>query len=243
MALTNTLLDDLLATPVNAIIYDIENHIDGAFKQGIVTAQHHRYFLFVIALILLFYVAAGFLWFRNAWAKLEDANRALVEEAAARKLMEDKARQHQAELVHVARIATLGEMVSYIAHEVNQPLCAALAYSRAVLHRMRSDPGANQEIVDALEQSALQTQRASDFVQHLRTVIDKNTDYREAGDINQLIRMVTTFIEPDATRKNIEIHLTLDNSLPDVNMERIHIEQVLLNLYRNSIEAIASPAP
>lgn len=155
-----------------------------------------------------------------------------------RKQAEEEARQHQAELAHVTRLATLGEMASAMAHEINQPLAAIVNYTRGCMHRLRSGTTDHGQILAAMEQVAVQAERAGKVLHWVRDFVSKREPQWTALSVNDIVRDVIGLAEMEARDKQVVIRLALDDRLPLVAADRIQIEQVLLNLLLNSIEAL-----
>ncbi|MEO0424372.1 MAG: PAS domain S-box protein [Pseudomonadota bacterium] len=153
---------------------------------------------------------------------------------------EEEARQARERLTQVGRLSTLGEMASGLAHELNQPLTAIAAYSQAA-KRMPSVEGS--DVGQALENITMQALRAGDVISRMREMVRHGETKREATDCNQLVRELITLAEPDARAADIGLRLDLCSPLPLVNVDRVQIQQVLLNLVRNAIDAMPGAAP
>ena len=147
--------------------------------------------------------------------------------------------QHQAELAHVARLSTVGEMVAELAHELNQPLSAISSYAQACKRLLQGD-GADQaeETSAALNQVSEQADRAAEIVRRLRRFVTKAKPAETALDLNAVIRDVAELMSIDARTANAETVLELTEPLPAIVADRIQIEQVLVNLMRNGFEAL-----
>ena len=182
-------------------------------------------------------------------AELRAANRRLQREMDQRIAAEEQVQRHLAEMAHMARLSTMGEMVSGLAHELNQPLSAIANYARASLYRMRSagagrlEPGDLEEVADALEQIAGQTDRAGQIIRHLRGFVRRADAEHAAVDINHLVRDIAVLLEVDARVHGARLRLRLDDSLPAVVADRVQIEQVIANLVRNAMEAMDEVPP
>lgn len=171
-------------------------------------------------------------------AELFKANEALKREIGERKRAEDQARKHQAELAHVQRIATMGEMATGLAHEINQPLTAVVNYSRACLIMLDSGCRDTDRLRKAMNEASENGLRAGQIIQRLRNFVRKRDSHRTKLDINQVIKRVVKFLEDEARNHNIIIHLNLADPLPNVVADAIQIEQVLLNLIKNSFDSL-----
>jgi PAS domain S-box-containing protein len=155
-----------------------------------------------------------------------------------RKLAQDQARERQAELNRLWRINTAGEMASGLAHELNQPLCAITNYSNGCLRVLNGTDGKNQKVVDALEQISLQADRASSIISHMRSMVAKNPPARSDVNITATIREVLDMVDSEANKNGIDISTKLTEQIQTVHANKIEIQQVILNLVRNSFEAM-----
>jgi two-component system sensor histidine kinase TtrS len=154
------------------------------------------------------------------------------------KQAEEDARQHQAELARVARLSTLGEMASGIAHELNQPLTAISANAQASIRMLEASHPNIGVCVDVMDRIAIQADRAGEIIRQLRRFVRKEPPERTEVDINSLISAVVVLVRPELRRSNVRLQLKLDPALPGVAVQPIQIEQVILNLARNAIEAL-----
>ncbi|NCA68583.1 MAG: PAS domain S-box protein [Sphingobacteriia bacterium] len=159
-------------------------------------------------------------------------------ETTAVRRAEQEARQHQAELVHVCRLSTMGEMATGIAHELNQPLSAIVNYANGCSRRLQSLNPNIGELVGAMGQITAQAQRASEIIRRLRALVGKQPPSRADVDLNHLVREVCSFIELETSRIGLQIELDLRPSPIMVHVDLVQIEQVLLNLVRNAIDAL-----
>ena len=151
---------------------------------------------------------------------------------------EKKLRRHQSELAHMARVTTMGEMASTLAHELNQPLTSIVNYADGSILRLRRGAGANNaDIVDALKRISDQAVRASDMIRHIAKFVTKTEAETGPIDVNRAIRRVVGLIEPETKQKRIELRLQLAEPLAPVTASSIQVEQVILNLLRNGIES------
>ena len=176
-------------------------------------------------------------------AELTRANAILEREIAERKRAEERARLHQAELAHVSRLSVIGEMASGLAHELNQPLCAINTTAQGCLRMMRSGKGVTPRLLEAIEDVVTQAERAGRVLRRVRGFARKRDPVRAEVDVNALIREVVGFAEGDLERHRVETRLELADPLPPVLADSIEIEQVLLNLLLNGIEAMTDVPP
>jgi PAS domain S-box-containing protein len=155
-----------------------------------------------------------------------------------RKRAEEQARQHQADLAHVLRLGTVGEMAAGLAHEINQPLGAVANYAQGAVLRMRNGSVRPAELLPVLEAMAHEALRAGEIVRRMRDLVRKEPSELKPADLNALVRDSVKVVEGDARQLGIEVQLDLASELPAVLCDGVQIEQVILNLLRNALEAV-----
>lgn len=151
---------------------------------------------------------------------------------------EELALQHQSNLAHVDRLNTLGEMASGIAHELNQPLSAISAFCQSGLRILEAIGEKPDKLVYVLEESSLQAKRAGKIIHRMRQFAAKGEVQHKAMDLNQILENATGFIRSELDKQGITLQLELARDLPSVMADSIQIEQVILNLLHNAIEAM-----
>lgn len=174
---------------------------------------------------------------RDAWGRTERLVMQIIDRTRQVEA-ELRARQTQDRLAHVNRLSTLGEMAAGIAHEVNQPLGAISNYAQAcrvLLERGRAD---EQRLSEILEKIASQAQRAGEVIRRLRTLARGRNAARELVNLDALIRDIVKLAEVDARLRSMRIRLDLVKDLPPVMVDVVQIQQVVLNLLRNGMEAM-----
>lgn len=157
-----------------------------------------------------------------------------------RELRENQQRRHQDELAHTARLVTLGELASGIAHEINQPLAAVVNYASAsqrYLNSMAENPQAAERIAQGLERITAHANHASEVIRRLRGFLRKGQRRVQALDVAQTVQEAVRLCAWEAKHNGVNIQEQLDSPLPPVLADRVLLEQVLLNLLRNAIEA------
>lgn len=152
----------------------------------------------------------------------------------------EEARRSEARMTHVSRLATMGEMAAGIAHELNQPLAAIATYAQASQRLLEPGVADIDEVRGALRQIASQALRAGEVIRRLRSLVQDRATRREPSDANEVIGEVATLTETDARLHDVRIRFELAAGLPRVEIDRVQIQQVLLNLFRNAIEALES---
>jgi PAS domain S-box-containing protein len=160
-----------------------------------------------------------------------------------RKAAEERAREHKAELAHVLRLGTVEEMASAYAHEISQPLVAIYNYARGCSLRLESGRYSAADLTDVLARIAQQAERASKVVRNIGDFVRKGETELHEADLNAIVRTVAELAEVDFERGRVKLVLSLAESLPLVMVNRIEVEQVVLNLVRNAIEAMQDVAP
>jgi signal transduction histidine kinase len=155
-----------------------------------------------------------------------------------RKRAEDAARRHQAELAHVGRVSVMGEMAAGLAHELNQPLAAIVNFTRGCQRRLLASGAADAEMLHALDQVGVQALRAAQIIRRIRDFIRKDEPSLAWVDVNDLVRNVAELADPDGRQQGVHIDLALSKSVPKIYVDRIQIEQVILNLMRNGFDAM-----
>lgn len=164
----------------------------------------------------------------------------VVRDITARYQEEARARQHQSEVAQVSRLTTADEMASALAHEINQPLMAIATYARGCLRLMKHAAFDSDILKEGVEQIVMQAERAGDIMGRLRDFVRTGRGRREVVDIKSLIETTLSLVKVEMAENAIEVQLLLAADLPPVVVDRIQIEQVLINLLRNAIDALQS---
>lgn len=157
-----------------------------------------------------------------------------------RRKAEEEARQHQAELVHVSRLSTMGEMATGLAHELNQPLAAIVSYTQGCVRRIAAGNNNPRELIDAMQQVTKQAQRAGEIIRRMRNFVSKGETQRVSVHVNDILREVLGIAKSEIRKQNVHLRAQLAEQLPPVQVDMIQVEQVLLNLVRNAVEAMNS---
>ncbi|WP_434623140.1 sensor histidine kinase [Azospirillum sp. B2RO_4] len=176
-------------------------------------------------------------------AELRALNRDLVREMAERRRAEENARERQREIDHVARLSILGEMASNLAHELNQPLGAIANYARGCTRRLEAGTGRPAELADATRAIADQADRAAHIIARIRNFVRKRAPQIEPVDINDAVRAAAALCADRARSAGIAVTLDLAERLPRVAADAVQIEQVVLNLMKNGLDAMEGCPP
>ncbi|MBL7040326.1 MAG: PAS domain S-box protein [Pirellulaceae bacterium] len=169
----------------------------------------------------------------------------LKDEAARRKRAEESLNERAAQLAHFSRVSTAGEMASGLAHELNQPLVAISLQSEICAALLEREAGGNvtDELRGTFQEITEQAQRAGRIVNFLRNFVSDTTPHRSTNDINDVVNGILRIFEAEARRGRVSIGCELDDNLPQTMIDRIQIEQVIINLLRNATEATAENDP
>lgn len=166
-----------------------------------------------------------------------------VRDLTEHQLAEKRLQTLQTELLHVSRLSAMGEMAAALAHELNQPLTAVINWTQAA-RRMLEQPGAaaGQKALDFMEKSIGQANRAGQIIRRLRDFVSKgDTDHR-LEDINKVVEEASALALVGAQEYSVRAIFELDAELPPVLIDKVQIQQVVINLVRNAVEALVAVA-
>jgi C4-dicarboxylate-specific signal transduction histidine kinase len=175
---------------------------------------------------------------KGAVQDLQKTNAALLEENRERKQAEEALRQAQADLARAHRASSMGELAASLAHEIKQPIAAAVMDARACLRWLRRDEPDLAEASEAALRIVGDVTRAADIISRLQLQFEKGTPKRELVDVNEVIREMIALLESEATRYKILVLTQLAADLPQVMGDHVQLQQVLMNLMINSIDAM-----
>ncbi len=167
---------------------------------------------------------------------------ASVLDITERKRAEELSRQQQEQLQFTSRLVTMGEMASTLAHELNQPLAAIASYNTGCLNLLERQNASPEALRPVLEKIGLQAQRAGKIIRRVHDFVRKSEPKRVPCDVRAVIEDCLGFAEPEARKRGVRI-VYLAASLPSIPADRVMLEQVLLNLIRNAMEAMAGTPP
>lgn len=162
-----------------------------------------------------------------------------VHDVTERRLVEHEIRQIQERIVHFGRISTMGEMAAAIAHEVNQPLAAIATFAQSCERLLRDDSFPREELATSLNQIAAQALRAGEVIRRVRSFSRSRETRFEHVDANHLMEELLVLAQADAHHHNVRLLLSVAPESPRVRVDTVQIQQVLLNLIHNGIEAMA----
>lgn len=164
----------------------------------------------------------------------------IVRDVSLRKYREQQDKEHLDELAHVTRLGLMGEMASGIAHEVNQPLTAISTYTQVSLNLINTDNPDLVKLAEILGKTQQQALRAGGIIHRMREFVKSHSKHRSTTDINDLIHDAVDLCIAELKQNYIRLTFELENNLPPIYVDQIQIEQVIINLIRNSVDALKS---
>src|SRR5215510_9288569 len=163
----------------------------------------------------------------------------IIHDLTERKRAEQRLQDLQAELLHVSRLSAMGQMASALAHELNQPLTAIMNYVKAATRTMSALDGPQIEKArEWMEKATKQTARAGQIIRHLRDFIEKRESSRTYENLNKVVEEAIALGLAGSADTNVKVHLELDPNVAPILIDKIQIQQVLINLIRNAVEAM-----
>jgi PAS domain S-box-containing protein len=182
-------------------------------------------------------------WLRNLVTVVVEGDRitrvrGLMVDLTNRKQAEEGLRQAQADLAHVSRVTTMGELTASLAHEVNQPIAAAVTNANTCLRWLTRDHPDVEEARAAAMRIVKDGTRAGEIISRIRLLFKKGLPQRELVDVNEVIREMIVLLRGETTRYSISVRTELAADLPQVMGDRVQLQQVLMNLMINGIEAM-----
>ncbi|MEZ5956329.1 MAG: PAS domain S-box protein [Hyphomonadaceae bacterium] len=161
-----------------------------------------------------------------------------VRDLTDREEREARVEQLQAEVVHISRLSAMGEMASALAHELNQPLSAIASYLNGAKRLLARNDGVDAKAVEAIDKAVGQALRAGDIIRKLRDFLSRGESERSVESLSKLVHEACGLALVGAKESGVEVRYELDPHLDRVLVDRIQIQQVLVNLVRNALEAM-----
>jgi PAS domain S-box-containing protein len=161
----------------------------------------------------------------------------IVENITERRKAEEALSLAQAELAHVSRVMTMGELTASIAHEVNQPLAAIMTNGHACLNWLKRTPPDLEKVRGAVEHIILAGKRGSEVIGRIRALVKKTNGHKTWLDINEVAEEVAALLHVEARKHGVLLRTELAPALPPIEGDRVQLQQVILNLLMNGIEA------
>jgi C4-dicarboxylate-specific signal transduction histidine kinase len=152
---------------------------------------------------------------------------------------QEESQRHLNEMAHLARLTAIGELVASIAHDLSQPLGAILSNASVAERLLAAQTPDLQELRDILADIREDVRRADAVIQSLRALLRRQEVDRLAQDLNELVRATVRLVDSEAARRQVAVRLNLASDLPLVSVDRVQIQQVLLNLIVNGLDAMA----
>ena len=151
---------------------------------------------------------------------------------------EEALRQANSDLARVSRVTTMGELTASLAHEVNQPIAAAVTDANTCMRWLTREAPDLEEAREAALRTIKDVTRAAEIISRVRQIFKKGTPERELVDVNEIIREMVVLVRGETTRYSIAVHTDLLANLPDAMGDRLQLQQVLMNLIVNSVDAM-----
>jgi PAS domain S-box-containing protein len=182
-------------------------------------------------------------WFESNIRFIRDEQKHFIKEiqSASRdvteRILDKKARLRGQQLAHVFRLSTMEEMASGMAHEISQPLAAIVNYTRGCVRYLENgqDPG---ELTEIMEKTVAQAERAGEVIHRLKNFFCKGQLIKTSCAVNSVIRETTSFIRNELNTSKTKIDFDLSKDLPQISVDKIQLQQVMLNMMQNAIESM-----
>ena len=150
----------------------------------------------------------------------------------------ERLRRAQADLAHINRVSTMGELTASLAHEIKQPIGAAVTNAQACLRFLNRGQPDVPEAREAALEMVRDARRAADIIERVRSLFRKGSPHQEMVDVNGVIQEMVVMLHKEANSYSVDMHTELCENLPNVMADRVQLQQVLLNLMMNGIEAM-----
>jgi PAS domain S-box-containing protein len=171
-----------------------------------------------------------------------DAALAVARDLTEQTLASEKLRDARIELAHVNRVATIGQLTASIAHEVNQPVGALVTNAHAAMRVLRVEPPDLNQVCEALDDIIKDGRRVSDVIQRIRALVRKSPAQADELDINEAISETIALARSEILRNGVSLQIQLATDLPPIRGDRVQLQQVIMNLVMNAVEAMSSVA-
>ena len=159
-----------------------------------------------------------------------------------RKRAEEEREKLRADLAHVNRISILGELAASISHELRQPISAAMTNARTCIRWLQLEHPVVDEAIEAAGRIQKDGNRATEIIDHIRSLYEKSPPKRELVDVNEIVAEMLALLQEQANSYSILVHTELAPGLPEIEADRVQLQQVLMNLMLNAIEAMKDTA-
>jgi PAS domain S-box-containing protein len=214
---------------------DAVDGLAGLPTDELTTAQSENAEIFVPELSKWLEVRSRYL----TWVDGRLAQMVIATDITPRRHAEEQAAQQNERAQTASRLITMGEMASSVAHELNQPLTAINNYCNGMVSRIRGQQISNEDLLVALEKTAKQAHRAGQIIQRIRAFVKRSEPNRAPADVATLVSNAMELAEIELKRHRVRLTHYIAARLPNLMVDRILIEQVLINLMKNAAESIA----
>jgi PAS domain S-box-containing protein len=180
------------------------------------------------------------------WVDGRLAQMVIATDISSRRLAEEQAASQAERAQSASRMITMGEMASSVAHELNQPLTAINNYCNGMISRIKEQQITQEEVLGALDKTARQAQRAGQIIHRIRSFVKRSEPNRMPAEVEPMVAASLELAEMELRRFNVRLNCNVAGRLPPLLVDRILIEQVLVNLLRNaaeSVDAAQRPSP
>jgi two-component system sensor kinase FixL len=168
---------------------------------------------------------------------------AMMRDLTDHKQAEDRTLRLHTDMINASRLATMGEMAAAMAHEINQPLAAIANYASAGKRMLKGGEGDIEIVISALDGISTQAHRAGEIIRRLRSFVRPEMVQRETASLSTIVHGILPLAELDARANNIALEIDVREDLPDIEADQVQIQQVILNLLRNGIDAMVDVNP
>jgi len=179
-------------------------------------------------------------WFVVRVVPLRDKRGKIVKWSGTATDIEDRKRaeQLQSDIAHINRVSMMGELAASISHELKQPITATIANADTSLRWLKHNPPDLDEVRELVENIAKDGSRATDIIDRLRSLYKKSPPKREPVEVNAIVREMVVLLRGEASRQGVSVRMDLEENLPKIVADRVQLQQVLMNLMLNAIEAM-----
>ncbi len=174
----------------------------------------------------------------NTIKEIQSASRDVTD-----RILDKKARLRGQQLAHVFRLSTMEEMASGMAHEISQPLAAIVNYTRGCVHYLEQGQHNPTQLIEIMQKAVAQAERAGEVIQHLKNFFCKGELFKTPCKINSILRETVSFLRNDLTASKTKVDFDLAKETPLISADKIQLQQVILNLIQNALEAMQETDP
>lgn len=168
---------------------------------------------------------------------------ALIQDVTERRRADAESQRLREQLAHVSRVASMGELTATVAHELNQPLSAILSNAQAALRELSRESPRLEGVQSALSDIVADDKRAGEVIRRIREFLRPTEVHRNPADLNELVEEVVQLLRNEANMRSVKVTAEYGKALPAVFVDRIQIQQVLMNLLMNAFDAVMEAGP